>query len=71
MQISETQAEAIEELLEVAECARRQREIAQIAAARILGISDENEWLADAFAGGSTMEKMLAMTNTTVKTETE
>lgn len=71
MQISEADAHTIEDWLEIADGARRQMEIAQVRIADIIGIDDENEWVADAVAGGSDMEKMLAMTNTTIKINVE
>lgn len=71
MQISEADAHTIEDWLEIADGARRQLEIAQVRIAAIIGIDDENEWVADCVGGGSDMEKMLAMTNTTVKINVE
>lgn len=69
MEISEAARDRIDDLLDIAEAARRTLEIVQIHIATMIGVDDENTWVSDCVAGGSNMEKMFAMTNTTVKTE--
>jgi len=67
MEISEATRDRIDDLLEIAENARRSMEIVQVNIAAMLSVSDENEWVYDCVGGRCDMEKMLAMTNTTVK----
>ncbi len=69
MEISEATRDRVDDLLDIADCARRTLQIVQINVAAMLSVSDENEWVADCVAGGCDMEKMLAMTNTTVADE--
>lgn len=71
MEITIAQKHMIDDWLEVADGARRQMQIAQVNIAAIIGIDDENTWVSDAVAGGSDLDKMLAMTNTTVKEDLE
>ncbi len=67
MEISEATRDRIDDLLEIADGARRAMEIVQVNIAALIGVDHENTWVSDCVAGGCNMEKMLAMTNTTVK----
>lgn len=66
MEISQANADAIDDLLEMGECARRMMELAQIRIAGILCVDDENISVADAVSGGSDLATLLERTNTTI-----
>lgn len=71
MEISEAQRDAIDDMLEIADIANRQMTIAQVRIAAILGVSDDHDWVCDAVSGACDLEKLLTMTNTTVKETAE
>lgn len=67
MEISEATRDRIDDLLDVADFARRILQFVQINIAAMIGVDEENTWVSDCVAGGSDMDKMLAMINTQVK----